>query len=95
MASTGTEPTAKQLGLAARLCRELSEGIPAHALVDKMSLSSYIDQLMSRKATSGGGGSGGGSGSVGSASTESFAGSGGDGPPSFLDSTPPPARFPY
>lgn len=97
-ASGGSEPTVKQLGLVASLCRELSEGIPAHALVDRVSMSSYIDQLMSRKATSSVA-----AGSVGSFSTEDFAeegggnggGGGSDASPGFLDSTPPPARFPY
>eukprot|EP01052_Picozoa_sp_SAG31_P040146 SAG31_NODE_5743_length_2349_cov_1.514667_3_plen_130_part_01 len=43
------EPSLKQLTLVTSLCRELSEGIPAHALVDKKSLSNYIDELMDKK----------------------------------------------
>jgi hypothetical protein len=46
-----SEPTLKQLGLAARLARDCNEGIPAEALLSKSSMSAFIDSLQVRPET--------------------------------------------
>lgn len=51
---TGSEPSPKQLGLAAILAREMAVGIPASALVDKRGMSSFIDELMEKRGPSSG-----------------------------------------
>eukprot|EP01051_Picozoa_sp_SAG22_P014318 SAG22_NODE_1718_length_3741_cov_6.422021_3_plen_227_part_00 len=87
--ATGNEPTPKQLGLIASLCRDLQLGVPAHALMDKKGMSSYIDELMAMKGSAGGTGMG----AAGGNDAPMFS----SGPTSQQqhDLPPPPARFPY